>query len=448
MRTNIVNRPKAFTHEGAPANHHDALESLKRSVMACLLWEDTFYEDGLSVADRIAQAAEKVPLAEVVDLAVYARRKGNLRHAPLWLMAAALNHKDRLNHRQEILIGIDEVCQRPDDLGELLSMYWKPTKRPLAAVLKEGLGNALGKFDAYRLSKYAARGGIRLRDVLFMTHPKPKDDAHAAIWKQLADDTLTPADTWEVALSSGKDKAETFRRLLAEKQLGGLATLRNLRNMQDAGLSKMEVAGALIQQAGKSGILPFQYIAAARAVPQWEDIIELAMLAAMAELPKLTGRTVLLVDVSGSMFGAKVSKKSQLDRADAAAALAILIREVCEEVAIVPFASQPCQVPPRRGFALRDAIVNCPVANGGTDTRLAVEQANRAHPKPDRILIITDEQSHTTIPAPVGKGYVMNVGTYEQGIGYGSWIHISGFSENMVRYVVEAEGLAKESPKA
>lgn len=432
MRTNVA-RPTAFTHEGAPASTVKPLEQLQRSLMACLLFESSFYEDGQSIADRIATTAAQVPLFQVLDLARYARKEGNLRHAPLWLMNAALSHPERQKDPQALAQAINDVCQRPDDLGELLAMYWQGGKKPLAHALRRGLSMALGKFDAYRLSKYAARGAIRLRDVLFLTHAKPKDDAQAALWKQLADDTLPTADTWEAALSAGADKADTFRRLLSENKLGGLATLRNLRNMQDAGMSKMEVAAHLVRQAGKSGILPFQYVAAARAVPHWEDIVEPAMLAALADAPKLPGKTVLCVDKSGSMADL-LSSKSTLRRIDAAAALAMLLREVCEDVAVLAFNEHAVAVPPRRGFALRDAIGS---SDGGTDTREAVLAANAM--RPARVIVITDEQSHTRIPAPFGKGYIMNVADYQNGIGYGAWTHIHGFSENMVRYIIEAE---------
>jgi predicted metal-dependent peptidase len=158
------------------------------------------------------------------------------------------------------------------------------------------------------------------------------------------------------------------------------------------------------------------------------------MLAALEGAPKLAGHTVLLVDTSGSMND-RLSAKSELRRIDAAAGLAMLLREVCEDVAIFAFDNHVVAVPPRRGFALRDVLGR---AGGGTDTRQAVLLANQQ--KADRIIVITDEQSATAIPAPAARfGYVMNVAAYQNGIGYGSWIHVSGFSEHLVRYIVQAE---------
>ena len=49
------------TYEGAPAYPHlTDLQQLRRSVLACLLWEDSFYESGQSIADRIQEFAAKV----------------------------------------------------------------------------------------------------------------------------------------------------------------------------------------------------------------------------------------------------------------------------------------------------------------------------------------------------------------------------------------------------
>ena len=73
---------------------------------------------------------------------------------------------------------------------------------------------------------------MKLRDVLFLCHAKPKDEAQDATWKQLIGGTLPTPDTWEVALSSGADKKATWERLIAEKKLGALALLRNLRKIK------------------------------------------------------------------------------------------------------------------------------------------------------------------------------------------------------------------------
>ncbi|HEX7943658.1 MAG TPA: TROVE domain-containing protein, partial [Phenylobacterium sp.] len=222
MRLNIFAKRPAVTHEGAPAAVLTAEQRLRRSVASCLLWENEFYEDGESIADRIAALSVEVSPEVLAALAVEARERFNLRHAPLMLLAGLVRHGGAL-----VAPTIERVIQRADDMTEFLAIYWRHGRRPLSKQMKRGLGAAFGKFDAYQLAKYDRDGPVKLRDVLFLIHAKPRDEAQAALWKQVADRTLASPDTWEVALSAGADKRETFERLLAERKLGYLALLRN-----------------------------------------------------------------------------------------------------------------------------------------------------------------------------------------------------------------------------
>src|SRR6202007_2263470 len=118
-----------------------------------------------------------------------------------------------------------------------VAIYWAQGRTPLSAQVKKGLAAAFTKFDEHALAKYDRAGVVRLRDVLFLCHAKPKDADQAGSWRRLIEGHLYTPDTWEVTLSRGGDKREHWERLLAEHKLGGLALLRNLRNMKDAGVS-------------------------------------------------------------------------------------------------------------------------------------------------------------------------------------------------------------------
>ena len=128
-----------------------------------------------------------------------------------------------------------------------------------------------------------------------MSHAKPKDEAQAALWKKLAANELAAPDTWEVQRSAGADKKETFERLIREKKLGYFALIRNLRNMEQAGVDAELVREAILaRKGGADKLLPFRYIAAARHAKQFEPQLDIAMLAALVELPKLSGTTIVL----------------------------------------------------------------------------------------------------------------------------------------------------------
>jgi 60 kDa SS-A/Ro ribonucleoprotein len=172
--------------------------------------------------------------------------------------------------------------------------------------------------------------------------------------------------------------------------MGALALLRNLRNMMEAGIDDSlirEAIGALKPER----VLPFRFIAAARYAPRFEPELEEAMLRSLESQEKMRGHTALLVDVSGSMND-HISAKSDLRRLDAACGLAMLCREVCESVGVYTFSNQVVECPPRRGFALRDAIDKSQ-PHGGTLLGQAVGALNQQR-KYDRLIVITDEQSH------------------------------------------------------
>lgn len=452
--------PVAQNHHGLRVKTLSPEAKLTRLTMAHMLWEKQFYVDGQSSADLMTNLVAQVKPQFVANLAKAAREQYKLRHVPLHLMrglakTGALKAQD-----------LADVIQRPDEMAEFLSIYWnkveqvpnphygrtigtygrvtnvtdktKPKvvfkKEPISNQVKKGLALAFGKFNEFQLAKWDKNSAeISLRDVMFLAHPKPANAAQAELFKKVANKALETPDTWETELSGGADKAQTFTRLMAEGKLGALAFLRNLRNMRDAG-----IPDNLIREYGAKvnteRVLPFRFIAAARIVPQFEDMLEQMMFKCLEGAEKLPGKTLLLVDCSGSMFGTNVSAKSDLDRFDAAAALAVLCREVCESVEIFGFADNAVRVAPRRGFALVEAIRKS--TSGGTDLGRAMATANAAVGDYDRVIVFTDEQS-STMPTkrPTATGYILNVASYENGLNLDSWTTISGFSEASLDFI-------------
>ncbi len=426
--------PSLVTHEGGTAKHISAAKQLERSMLSCMLWEKEFYESGEGIADRIAKLIPQVDPHTVALLTVYAREKSKLRHIPLFVAREMLKHKD---HKPLVSALLATIIQRPDELTEFLSIYWKDDKpgmkSPIAAQAKKGLAKAFNKFSEYQLSKYNQDGAIKLRDVLFLCHAKPKDKEQEEVWKRLVNGTLTTPDTWEVELSASKDKTASWTRLLEEDTLGGLALLRNLRNMGEAKVDRKLIKKALLRMK-VDRILPYRFIAAAKFAPDMEQELEAAMFKSLKEMPKFTGSTLLLVDVSGSMDH-PVSSKSDLTRLDAACGLAMLARELCDDLVIKTFSTNLVSVPSRRGFGLAEAIVKSQ-PHSSTYLGKAVNFLNKAEAKHDRIIIITDEQSKDKVPDPVWKNaYVINVASAKNGVGYGTYNHIDGWSEAVLSYI-------------
>ena len=462
MRTNVAEHAAPLhTHEGAVAVRINAVQQLRRSVMANMLWEDEFYEEGTSIAKRIQDSVSEILKQKngpetVVNIAVEARSKMKLRHVPLLLLVSLIQAKTDKT-RAVVADAINRVIQRPDEMGELISLYWKVNgkRKMLTHQMKIGLTAAFQKFDAYALGKWNSdSAAVKLRDVLFLAHAKPKDQVQTELWKKVAEKTLEAPDTWEVNLSAGADKKETFARLLAEEKLGALALLRNLRNMQQSGVD-IEAIRKGLSTMKTERVLPFRFVTAAKYAPQLEPQLEQAMFRCLANQEKLVGKTILIVDCSGSMHGG-ISGKSELDRLSAAAALAMLVREVCEDVAVYATAGndgtrihQTMLIPPRRGFGLRDLLsyehTSRKIGGGGIFLKQAIEHVRKEEKTADRIIVITDEQDCDLVNKPASakpfgaNNYLINVASFKNGIGYGDWVHIDGWSEASLDYIQQYE---------
>ena len=472
---NVVRKPTpVFTAEGAKGFKGTNEQQLRRLAMCCMLWEDNFYLDGIAVADRIKELVHVTPMAVVAQIAIEARTAMKLRHLPLLLVRELARHPALTKSPRVVSETLAEVIQRPDELTEFLSIYWKDGKCPLSKQVKLGLAKAFAKFNEYQLAKYNRTSkSVTLKDVLFLCHSKPADvpedaqkwnkasrqtlikqdeytvkkisQAHRPdgftpgelLYGKLIYDQLETPDTWEVELSAGKDKKETFTRLMADNKLGDLAFLRNLRNMTASGISHVDIA-AYGDRRHWGRVLPFRFIAAARVVPRLEPHLEAWMLKCLTEQPKLPGLTGILVDVSGSMFGTKISAKSDLDRFDAGAALAILGRELCEQARVFSFSTFLHEVPPRSGFALRDALY---ISQQHANTYLGAALTNMvAQDKFDRIIVLTDEQSRDALPLFDGRVYIINVASTRNGVASAGRVErINGWSEAVFDYIQRSE---------
>jgi 60 kDa SS-A/Ro ribonucleoprotein len=431
----------ARTHEGAPAVAlTDPVAQLRRSLLACLLWEKQFYEDGKEIAQRIAEVAALTPADKIAELAIEARTSFNLRHAPLLLL-------EILSRRNPSLLPVtmEHTIQRVDEMAESLAIIFACQKargqnhRKIPHGWIKGIRRVLPRFDEYQLAKYDRRGRISLRDVLRIARPKTEDAARNELWRRVVKRELATPDTWEVALSAGADKKQTFERLLREGQLGYLALLRNLRNMVEAGVNSMLVTDAILaRKGGAHRVYPFRFVAAARAAPNYASALNEAMCHNIDLMPELPGMTVVLVDVSGSMDQA-LSARSDMNRMDAAAALACIVKG---ERRIFSFSNNLVEVEYcERGLSGMHKIVHSQ-SNSGTYLGAAIRRLGQ-EVQAQRLIVITDEQSHDQVSAPnFPYAYMINVGSYQNGVGYGEgWTaHVTGFSEQVLRYIQATEG--------
>lgn len=436
---------------GAQAAKQDDYALLRRATLASLLWEDLAYESGESNSDNIATLIPKVAPQKVADLAVETRVAQKLRHAPLLIAREMARHKE---HNAFLDTLLPRIITRADQLTDFVALYFKDKRQPLTKKVKKGLAAAFNNFSEYQFAKYNRNGKVKLRDVLFLAHPKPTSPEQEALFKRIANNELKTPDTWEVALSGGADKKETFTRLIQERKLGGLAFLRNLRNMSEANVDYDTLKVGFNSLNGLV-LLPLNFFAAQKVNPQFTREIEEAMLKSYEALPKLKGHTLFVVDVSGSM-GSKVSGKSDYSRMEVAAALAMLASENSERVSVYVTAGSDGRrihkterIGNYRGFALSNEIISmsATMGGGGIFTRQCVDFLKTQEPEADRIIIFSDSQDCDNlrgVAKPFGKtNYIVDVSCHSRGVNYnGLWTaEVSGWSENFLNFVAALEGV-------
>lgn len=420
------------------------LQDLERTVSTCLLWENSFYQSGQSIAQNIADLCLKVSPVQISELAVKTRNDLKLRHVPLFLAVQLAKRADlSVADRQLIAMTLPQVIQRPDEMGEFLSLYMGDRRQPLSAQVKKGLALTYPKFSAYQLAKWNREAKYTLKDIMFLTHPKPKDAVQAEVWKKLVAGTLESPETWEVRLSRGEDPKHVWSSMLTKKangfrDLGYMALLMNLRNINAAGVDQSLVESAILDGAPLSKALPLRFVNAAEHAPMYKDVLSAALQS--VALGTLEGGTAVVIDVSGSMNG-RVSEKSSLSRWQAAAVLGILIQTVCKDSALFSFSNRVEYISKARGLDVIEAV-NHSQPHGGTRLRDALRRVKLSTRGLSRVVVITDEQSQDGIEPPwVQHSYLINVASYTQKLDTDQgWKRLSGWSERVIDWIMLEEG--------
>jgi TROVE domain len=456
-------QPSGITFEGAPGYAREAKSELFLLAVSHL-GENTFYESAgardARLTGLVRQVATEDP-AWMTGFTRWLRGDAQMRTSAVTVAADALKAMlDAGKPGGRKLISA--ALQRADEPGELLA-YWRSAYgRKLPIALNRGISDAVQRlYTEFALLKYDSRdAALRFGDVVELVNPRyhnkeygtwrdalyryaierrhdrgneipeslPMIRANAALRKRAAEDPSVLLDaaalkaagmTWEDALSLAGNKVSK-RDLWAAliPSMGFMAQLRNLRNFDDAGVPD-EVAGDVIarltdpEQVAKSRQFPFRFLSAYRAVPslRWAYPLERALNLSLVNVPALKGRTLVLVDRSLSMWEAKMSGRSEMVWADAAAVFGAAVAQRADLADLVEFSSRSARVE----FKAADSVLriierfhkgdshDSPIGTG-TD----IPRAVREHLRADhcRVVLITDEQSEPgVLPSNVYGGY-------------------------------------------
>ena len=456
--------PSGRTHEGGTGYARDARSELFLRATASFAGEDSFYEDAAVRDGRMSElvsglATNQDGFAWLQGFLPWLRDGGNVRSASVVLAAEAVKARlaAGLDGGNRQLVG--SLLRRADEPGEMLAYWTSRYGRAVPKPVKRGIADAVARlYDERAFLRYdSAARGFRFGDVIDLVHPSPapartawqgdlfrwaitarhgRDEtppvslsAVRARWelarlapaerhrsvRQVLDGhgpkemlSRAAAGQWEWLLSwlgegSAEErlpKAEQWRLILP--QLGFMAALRNLRNLDEAGLNDEDVAPLIArfgdpEQVRRSRQFPFRFLSAYLSVPslRWGYALEKALDAATANIPELPGRTLILIDTSASM-GQPVSRKSAMTMVQAAAlfGLATAIRNR-DRADLYGFADGQFRV---RRSACRLSLLTAVTAftrrigevGHGTRITEAVRRTYRDH---DRVMIFTDMQT-------------------------------------------------------
>lgn len=367
-------------------------ESNEMQLVSLLLTSfggDKFYEksnDVFSRLDSLIASCDKLFCAKAI---VYARTIFGMRTISHYAASVLAKYIGGETWAKDFY---NKVIWRPDDITEIVACHLG-RKQKLTNAMKKGFANALGSFDEYQLAKYKGEGKeVKLVDVVNLVHPIQTAKNNFAISK-LVNGELKSHDTWESELSAvGGDleaKKEVWRRLLSEKKLGYFALLRNLRNiiqLEDRELKETALAALVDRNAiKKSMVLPFRFATAYDELSKIDSdamrAISRACEIACDNVPKFDGKTLIALDVSGSMSSARVSDIASLFTA------VLMKSNNCDLITFSDDAHYRIVNTDDSLMTIKNAIK---YASGGTNF---ISVFNRADKKYDRVILLSDMQA-------------------------------------------------------
>jgi hypothetical protein len=473
--------PAGATHEGAPGYARDPKSELFLLAVAHL-GDASFYESAPERDQRFAGLVRAVTVSDpqwMSRFVPWLRDGAGMRTAAVVAAAEAtraLLETGQPGGRQLIAA----TLRRADEPGELLAYWMSRYGRAVPKPVKRGTGDALFRLlGEYPLLKYdTGAHAFRIADVLALVHAGDRKGsaqggrfrgewqrdlfgyavdrrygrdtapeyavpdslrmvaANKRLRAEAAGDPSALLDgdrlreagmTWEDALSlagPAVSKRDLWTALVP--LLGYLALLKNLRNLDQAGVPDDVAAAAAArladpEQVRRSRVFPFRFLAAYQAAPslRWGHALEQALNASLVNVPGLPGRTLILVDRSGSMFD-RPSSRSGLNRADTAAVFGTALALRAERADLVEFGTGSAVVPFRQSESVLKAVGRFG-SLGGTNTAAAVA-AHFRRGRHDRVVLVTDEQAMGAVsPASVIPDhvplYTWNLAGYRYGHG-------------------------------
>lgn len=447
---------------GHAAYGMDAKSKLVSQVLCSFFNEAKFYGDNSDEMQEAIKAVIKTDPRFVSNLAAFARREFNMRSVAHVLTAYLAHEPEGKPFARDT---VKRVSVRGDDVTEIMAFYLATFGKPVPNALKKGVADVLEGFDEYALAKYKGEGkAVKMRDLLCLCRPTPKDVEQSALWKRCLENTLETPLTWETELSAHGNNAETWEGLIDSGKVGYMALLRNLRNIIKANPANIEKVYQRIENPDavrKSRQLPFRFLSAYKAVSgiagsRALDALENAVEASTANMPRLSGTTVIAVDVSGSMCG-KVSEKSDMTCGEIGLLLGLIANKICDNSIFFTFNTEIKRIPVSHRSGILETVTRAR-CDGGTNMYLPFQAMLSNGIKAERCIILSDNECNSGGGYYCGRPVQALADEYRHNTGNNIWVHaidlqgygtqqfhgprtnmVAGWSEKVFQFIQIAE---------
>lgn len=460
---------KTVNKSGFVAYKMENKEKLMTQVLTTFFNEDKYYGDN---SKELVENAKEICVNDpkfVANLAIYARKEFHLRSVAHVLTCIVANTVESKKYTKEVL---SNVVERPDDLTEILACYLSMYGKPIPNALKKGLAENLARFNEFQISKY--NGGdkaVKFKDILMLTHAKPKNDEQSELFNKILNDKLETATRWETEVSANGNNAETWESLIENNQLGYMAALRNLRNIINANPKNIDKIYNKLSDKKEvlaSKQLPFRFFSAYKEVRELPnatnkvlDVLEDAIDYSVENIERIPGKTAICIDCSGSM-SSPISQNSKVRCNEIASLLGAMANKICDEAIIYTFTTSAQKQTISKRSSILETTKEISFSFGGTNISSPIAKMIQDKVKVDRIIILSDNEANSQFKIMQSKWIPITcqsvVDDYREIYGKDVWIHaidlmgygtqqfygskinlISGWSEKILDFINLAE---------
>lgn len=465
---NIIVRKNKLTinNEGHIAYKMKLKELVVVEALSSFFGELKFYNDNTNDIIQNVRKMIEIEPDFIANLAIYSRCVMNLRSISHMLVAELAHSNNGKKYVREVT---KEIVTRPDDMTEILSYYINTFGKPIPNSLKKGIADSFIRFDEYSLAKYnSAYSQLKLKDILCLVHPKAKDEKQSDMFKRLIEGKLEKPLTWQTKLSTIGNTKEAWEELIASDKVGYMAILRNLRNILKCNPSNIDKVYEILSNEDrvlKSKQLPFRFYSAYNTLcregmgtSKIYSVLEDAIKYSTSNIDKISGRTFIAADVSGSMT-MPISSRSEVTSADIAVVMMAIANYICEEAITGTFSDTFELYPMSSSGGIIANAKSVPITGLGTNMIAPLRYLIDNYIYVDRIIILSDNEAGYSY-----KGICQQyVDEYRCKVNPDVWVHaidmngygtqqfwggnvniISGWSENIFKFISSVEDSGKK----